>query len=253
VGDRLKLGVNIDHVATLRQARYATMLDSPNAEPALLEAARVCEGAGADSITVHLRADRRHIQDGDVVLLREHIATKLNFELGNTPEIVEIALEVKPDFVCLVPENRQEITTEGGLDAVAHRRDLEATIGRMRDAGIAVSLFIDPDAAQIEAARELNSDMVELHTGAFANTAGRPDAQGCELQRLIEGAKRAHDAGLQVNAGHGINTRNLVQLYQVPHLVELNIGHHIVSRAVFIGLESAVREMREAMDGYGGE
>lgn len=244
------MGVNIDHVATLRQARYASMLDSPNAEPVLPEAARACERGGADSITVHLRADRRHIQDRDVHTLRAEIATKLNLELGNTPEIVEIALAVVPDFVCLVPENRQEITTEGGLDVVAHRAELEPTLAKMRERGIAISLFIDPEPAQVDAAAALGAEMVELHTGAFANAADDAAREGAELQRLIDGAQRAHAAGLQVNAGHGINTRNLLRLYAVPHLAELNIGHHIVSRAVFVGLEEAVREMRAVMSGY---
>ncbi len=251
MGEGLRLGVNIDHVATLRQARYATMLESPNAEPVLIDAARECEQGGADSITIHLRADRRHIQDEDVFELQRQIATKLNLELGNTPEIVEIALEITPDFVCLVPENREEITTEGGLDVVANRNELEPTLARMRDKGIAVSLFIDPEPDQVDAAAALGAEMVELHTGAFANAAGDAPREAAEVQRLIEGAKRAHAAGLQVNAGHGINTRNMVRLYRVPHLAELNIGHHIVSRAVFVGLEEAVKEMRLVMDGYG--
>lgn len=244
----LKLGVNIDHVATLRQARYATLPDSPNAEPNLLAAAFDAEAAGADSITIHLRADRRHIQDVDVENVRANIATKLNLELGNTPEIVEIALRNAPDFVCIVPENRKEITTEGGLDVRAQAKALEPSISRFQDKGIAVSLFIEPDLAQIEAASGLGAEMVELHTGAFANATG--DALENEIERLITGAKAAHSAGIQVNAGHGINTRNLPQLFVVPHLVELNIGHHLVSRAISIGLNSAVREMIEAMEEY---
>ena len=246
----LKLGVNIDHVATLRQARYALMPDAANSEPNLLLAAHEAEEGGADSITLHLREDRRHIQTADVFLIREHIRTKLNLEVGNTPEILSIALEVVPDFVCLVPEHRQEITTEGGLDVVANQKELEETVERLQSAGIAVSLFIDPDPDQIEAVAALGGDMVELHTGAFANAQG--EAQSEELTRLVDGGKLAHEAGLQVNAGHGITTGNVARLFAVPNLVELNIGHHIVSRALTVGLRQSVREMLDAMEGYPG-
>lgn len=252
MSNKLKLGVNVDHVATLRQARYAAMPGAPNEEPDVIAAALECEAAGADSITVHLRADRRHIQDRDVRELRKGIATKLNLEMGNTAEIIDIAVEIGPDFVCLVPENRQEITTEGGLDVVAHLEELRPALDRLQSAGIAVSLFIDPEPGQVEAAAALGAEMVELHAGAFANAAEDAAAQERELERLAEGAKQAHAAGLQVNAGHGITTENMSKLYRVPHLVELNIGHHIVSRAVFVGLKEAVREMREAMEGYPG-
>ena len=240
------LGVNIDHIATLRQARYADLPDAENVEPDLLRAAAVCERAGAGGITIHLRADRRHIQDRDVRRLRGTIMTKLNLEMGNTPEIVAIALEVLPEEVCLVPENRQEITTEGGLDAVAFQKQLEPTVQRLRAAGIRVSLFIEPSSAHIETAAALRAEIVELHTGAFANATGA--RQKDELDRLRSAAEHAHRLGLQVNAGHGINYTNITQIVSLPHLAELNIGHSIVCRAVFTGLESAVAEMLALMN-----
>lgn len=241
----LRLGVNIDHVATLRQTRYAGMLGSHNCEPDLIAAAAACERAGAQGITVHLRADRRHIQDEDVFQLRKSLKTKLNLEMGNTPEILEIALRVKPEDVCLVPENRQEITTEGGLDVVSQYDALVPTVAKLREAGIRVSMFIEPDAAQIDASVALGAEAVELHTGAFANTQG--DAHQRELARIRKAAAYAHERGLQVNAGHGINYTNIVEIREVPHLAELNIGHTIVSRSVFVGLENAVTELLAAM------
>lgn len=244
----LDLGVNIDHVATLRQARYRAMLDSPNAEPPVLEAALAAEAAGAHSITVHLRADRRHIQDVDVRLLRREIKTRLNLEMGNTPEILAVALEVRPDFVCLVPEHREEVTTEGGLDVASQVAPLRTTVSSLRSNGTRVSLFIDPDPAQVRAAQEAGADMIELHTGAFANRFG--SARATEVARLKAAAELGHSIGLQINAGHGLTTRNVAELFPVPHLAELNIGHHIVSRAVFIGLQAAVKEMLAAMAGY---
>ena len=246
----LKLGVNIDHVATLRQARYAMLPDSHNAEPDLLAAAREAEAAGCDSITIHLRADRRHIQDADVAHLREHLVVPMNLELGNTPEIVKIALDSQPAYACLVPENREEITTEGGLDAVAQSEDLRPTIDALQDNGTDVSLFLDPEPAQIEAAADLGARMIELHTGAFSNALG--PARESELARLKQGAVQAHDLGLQVNAGHGINTENIRQLFAIPHLAEFNIGHHLVSRAITTGLRKAVTEIREIMREYPG-
>ncbi len=243
----LRLGVNIDHIATLRQARYPGMLDSPNCEPDLVAAAAICERAGAVGITTHLRADRRHIQDADVYRLRESLQTKLNLEMGNTPEIVEIALRVKPADVCLVPENRREVTTEGGLDAAGQLDALTPTVARLNDAGIHVSLFVEPDPKQIDAAVQLKAHSVELHTGAFANTQG--EAHLAELKRIREAAVYAHGLGLQVNAGHGINYVNIAEIREVAHLSELNIGHTIVSRAVFVGLETAVRELIAAMKG----
>jgi pyridoxine 5-phosphate synthase len=239
------LGVNIDHIATVRQARYPGVTDAHDAEPDVVAAASACERAGAGGITVHLRADRRHIQDQDVYRLRESIITKLNLEMGNTPEILDVALRVLPEDVCLVPENRREITTEGGLDAAGQSKALAPTIQRLQNAGIRVSLFIEPEADQIEAGRLLGVEMVELHTGAFANARGQQSK--AELERLIVAAKHAHALGIQVNAGHGINYQNIRQILTIPHLAELNIGHAIVSRAVFTGLESAVAGMLAAM------
>lgn len=245
----LKLGVNIDHVATLRQARYR---GRDHGEPDPVEAARICEDAGAHGITCHLREDRRHIVDRDVWTLRRTVRTRLNLEMANTPEIVAIALQVKPDIVCLVPERREEVTTEGGLDVVAQEAALTETRRRMNDAGIQVSLFVAPDPAQIEAAARVGAQFIELHTGRFAEAFARPEAREEELQRLVEGARKAHELGLRVNAGHGLNYENVRWLYRVPHLVELNIGHSIISRAVFTGLAQAVRDMLAAMAGYPG-
>ncbi|MGV3533765.1 MAG: pyridoxine 5'-phosphate synthase [Chthoniobacteraceae bacterium] len=242
----MNLGVNIDHVVTLRQARYAGMIDAHNAEPDVLAAASACERAGATGITVHLRGDRRHIQEADVFRLRESIMTRLNLEMGNTPEIIDVALQVLPEEVCLVPENRLEITTEGGLDAAGQRKHLEPTIARLQNAGIKVSLFIEPNEEQIDAAHAMHVEMVELHTGAFANAQGI--AQDQELKRLRLAATHAQDRGLQVNAGHGINYTNIELIRTVPHLADLNIGHSIVARAVFVGLEDAVAEMIHLMN-----
>jgi pyridoxine 5-phosphate synthase len=245
---KLLLGVNIDHVVTLRQARYRQMPESPNAEPSVLAAALAAESAGADSITVHLRADRRHIQDADVFLLRREIGTKLNLEMGHTAEILEIALRVRPDFVCMVPENRQEVTTEGGLDVALQLDELRATVSRLQANGTRVSMFIDPELEQIRASAALGAEMVELHTGTFANASGA--ARVAEVERLKAAAVLGQELGLQINVGHGLTTQNLPDLFSVPHLVELNIGHHLVSRAVLIGLAAAVSEMRDVMDGY---
>jgi pyridoxine 5-phosphate synthase len=241
----IKLGVNIDHVATIRQARYADMIDSPNCEPDILAAASACERAGASGITVHLRADRRHIQDRDVFRLRDSIMTKLNLEMGNTPEIVETALRVLPDEVCLVPENRQEITTEGGLNVTRHFKALKQTIERIHTAGIRVSLFIEPDATQIQASSDLGADTIELHTGMFANLP--PALQLQEVDRLEAAARLANERGLLVNAGHGINYSNVRLLIGNQFWNEFNIGHSIVSRALSIGLENAVRQMLERL------
>ncbi|MGZ5537156.1 MAG: pyridoxine 5'-phosphate synthase [Chthoniobacterales bacterium] len=197
----LRLGVNIDHVATLRQARYATMPESKNAEPDPVAIASICERAGAHGITAHLRADRRHIQDRDIERLRQNVITKLNLEMGNTPEIVDIALRIVPDEVCLVPEKREEITTEGGLDLVAHARELAPTVKRLHSAGIRISMFIDPELEQVDAAVSLGADMVELHTGKLAN-AFTEKFQKQELERLRAAAIAAAESKLQVNAGH---------------------------------------------------
>ena len=245
----MHLGVNIDHVATLRQARYAFALESPNAEPDLVAAASACERAGAHGITIHLRADRRHIQDKDVERLRASINTKLNLEMGNTPEILDVALRILPEEVCLVPENRAEVTTEGGLDAAGQLKLLAPTVSRLQKAGIRVSLFIEPDNSQLAAARQLGAEMVELHTGAFANAQGK--ARDREVERLRTAAENANHLGIQVNAGHGINYQNVAFIRKIPHLAELNIGHSIVSRAIFVGLERATAEMLAAMKGHG--
>ena len=268
----LKLGVNIDHVATLREARYR---GRGFGEPDPVEAARICEAAGAHGITAHLREDRRHIQDRDVWKLREIVKTRLNLEMAIAPEIIGIALKLKPDIVCIVPERRLEVTTEGGLDVAANEKAITGTRKKMNDAGIEVSLFIAPDEKQIEAAARTGSQFIELHTGAFAEqftvcssrresahssweqsqsrlTSAATVQEKDELQRLISGAKQAHALGLKVNAGHGLNYVNLPALHRVPHLVELNIGHSIISRAVSVGLEKAVQEMLRLMKDYRG-
>ena len=247
----LRLGVNIDHVATLRQARYATMPESKNAEPDPILAASVCERAGAGGIVTHLRADRRHIQDRDVERLRQSIMTKMNLEMGNTEQIIDIALRIKPEEVCLVPEKREEVTTEGGLDVIAQRKELEPTIKRLQLAGIRVSLFIDPSLEQVDAAAELGVEMVELHTGRLAN-AFTEKIQKEELEQLRSAARAASESNLQVNAGHGINYKNIALINEIPALTELNIGHSIVSRAMWVGLEAAVKEMLAAMAKYPG-
>jgi pyridoxine 5-phosphate synthase len=245
----LKLGVNIDHVATLREARYRGLLQG---EPSPAEAARLCEAAGAHGITAHLREDRRHLQDRDLWQLREIVQTRLNFEMANTPEIVAIALKLKPEIVCLVPERRQEVTTEGGLDVVANEQALTETRKRMNDAGIEVSLFINAIPTQIQAAAFVGAQFIELHTGRFAEYFADESERETELQRLISAAKQAHALGLRVNAGHGLNYENLPLLRRVPHLLELNIGHSIISRAVMTGLPAAVKEMLQLMSGYRG-
>lgn len=244
----MHLGVNIDHIATLRQARYARMPEAHNVEPSVLQAALEAERAGAHSITAHLREDRRHVQDADIYLLREHIQTMLNFEMGNAPEIVAIAVKVQPNFACLVPENRQEITTEGGLDVIGHADALRETTKRLQAVGTKVSYFIDPDPKQIELSAKLGADMVELHTGTYANTLD--SAREHELERLVAAGVQAHGLGMQVNAGHGITTENLRGLFRIPHLAELNIGHHIIARAAFVGLRAAVKEMLDVMAEY---
>jgi pyridoxine 5-phosphate synthase len=244
----LHLGVNIDHVATLRQARYRTMQGAHNVEPSILQAALEAEAAGAHSITVHLRADRRHIVDEDVFLLRREIGTLLNLEMGNTREILDIALRVKPDFVCMVPENREEVTTEGGLDVAGQKSALTSSVAALEANGTRVSMFIDPDLDQVRASAEIGASMIELHTGTFANELG--EKRTAEALRLKAAAELAHQLGLQVNAGHGLTTKNLPELFIVPHLVELNIGHSIIARSVFIGLRAAIREMMEAMQAY---
>jgi len=237
------LGVNIDHVATLRQARYREV--PRNAEPDPVAAALAAELAGACGITAHLREDRRHMQDADIRALREKITTKLNLEMGASEEILRIALDIVPDDVCLVPENRREVTTEGGLNCSGQLDGLRPVVARLKDRGIRVSLFIDPDAEQIAAAADLQADFVELHTGAYAH-ATEPE---CELRRLMHAARLAVNAGLRVNAGHGLNYQNTSAILALPGLEELNIGHSIISRAVMVGIAQAVREMRVIVEG----
>lgn len=244
------LGVNIDHCATLRQARYRHLQpeDFPYIEPDVTELSLLCEKAGADGITAHLREDARHIQAHDILNLREKISTRLNLEMACTPQMLKFALEIKPDSVCLVPENRQEITTEGGLDAIGQIDRVREITEAMNDAGIQTSLFIDPDPAQIEVAAEVQAPWIELHTGAFANLYHLPDQYAPELKRLQEGAELAHSLGLVVNAGHGINYTNIQEILTIPHLHELNIGHSIMSRAMFSGIGEAVSTMRKLMN-----
>ena len=234
----IRLGVNIDHVATLRQARRTDY-------PSLLEAAALCEKAGAHGITIHLREDRRHIQDADVYALRETLSTRMNLEMANNPDIVRIALEVKPEEVCMVPERRQELTTEGGLDVVGQRDALVPVVEALSEAGIAVSLFIDPDAQQVEAASAIGAPTIELHTGAYAEHTGTERKK--ELARLTDAAQRAHALGLVVNAGHGLTLDNVDPILAIPHLTTLTIGHSIVCRALFVGIEQATREMLEQL------
>jgi pyridoxine 5-phosphate synthase len=243
------LGVNIDHCATVRQARYrgyAQTVGGPvEPDPVLL--ATLAERAGADGITIHLREDRRHIQERDVHRLREVAQTRINLEMACTPAMTAFALAVRPESVCLVPESREEISTEGGLDVVGQRERVRAVCEAMRAAGIAVSLFIDADAAQIDAAAELQAPWVELHTGAWANAFYGPK-RAEEFARLVTGARQAHAAGLVVNAGHGINYVNVAEVRTLPHVHELNIGHSIIGRALTTGIEEAVREMKARMN-----
>ena len=243
------LGVNIDHCATVRQARYrdAAGAEGGAVEPDPVAFAVAAERAGADGITVHLREDRRHIQDRDIWRLRDQVGTRINLEMACTPAMTAIALQLKPHSVCLVPENRAEVTTEGGLDIVGNRDRVRAVVEAMGAAGIKTSLFIDPDAPQIEMSAQLGAPWIELHTGAYANAyfgAGR----GTEFARLKSGAELAHRAGLVVNAGHGINYVNIAEVRTLPHLHELNIGHSIVSRALFGGVAEAVRSMKALMN-----
>ncbi len=240
---RLRLGVNVDHVATLRQARGTTY-------PSPLEAARLCLQAGADGITIHLREDRRHIQEHDLRELRAEPGVRLNLELALNPGVLAIALEVRPGEVCFVPERREERTTEGGLDAAAQEAQLRPAVEAFAARGVAVSLFIEADARQLECAARLKVPYVELHTGRFADLEG--GARRAELEKLMAGARLGHRLGLRVNAGHGLNLENLPDLLEVPHLDTLNIGHSLVARAVMVGMVRAVEEMREAMAAYRG-
>ena len=236
----LELGVNVDHVATLRQARRAPY-------PNVVEAALACERAGAWGITAHLREDRRHINDTDIAVLRASVQ-RLNMEMAVTNEMLEIALRTLPHSCCLVPEKREELTTEGGLDVASSLSRVANAVSVLRGKGIKVSLFIDPDERQIALAGEIGADYIELHTGTYANTVGT--RQVMELDRLIAAAEFASSLGLKVNAGHGIDYENIVGILRIPNLSELNIGFAIVSRALFTGMETAVAEMCNLLKGY---
>lgn len=234
----IELGINIDHVATVRQARRASYPDP-------VHAALLAEQAGADNITLHLREDRRHIQDRDVRSLRPLLLTRMNLEMGLTAEMLDIAVDVRPHDVCLVPEHRLEITTEGGLDVAGDVERVAQGVRRLADAGIRVALFIAPDIAQVDAARRSGAPVIELHTGSYADASG--PAQARELERLASAARHAASLGLEVHAGHGLTYNNVTPVAAIHEIVELNIGHCIVARAIFTGLERAVRDMKSLM------
>lgn len=236
---RLLLGVNIDHIATLRQAR-GTRYPDP------VQAAALAEEAGADGITVHLREDRRHIQDRDIYLLADTLQTRMNFEMAVTDEMVGIAEHVRPGHACLVPEKREELTTEGGLDVVGQQQKIKAACDRLAAAGVEASLFIDPDQAQIDATLACGAPVIELHTGAYADAVTAAE-QKAELERIQTAATYAFNKGLIVNAGHGLNYHNVEQIAEIPEINELNIGHGIIARAVFVGLKEAIVEMRRLL------
>ncbi len=237
----MKLGVNIDHIATLRNARG-------NIEPSVLEAALVCQNEGmANGITTHLREDRRHIKDADIYSLKKHLKIPLNLEMAVSNEMLKIALDLKPHSCCLVPERREELTTEGGLDVISKQDYLKDFIKELNDEGIVVSLFVDPDLKHIEAAKEVNTQFIELHTGKFSNLFYNNDKSGLEYEitKLKQAAQLAQSFGIKVNAGHGLNYNNVYLMKDIPDLIELNIGHSIISRAIFVGLKNAVLEMKE--------
>lgn len=239
---KLRLGINIDHVATLRNARNRSAL----AQPDLIRAAKAAIKGGADGITFHLREDRRHILDDDVKRLKKTIRASLNFEMAATDEMKKIVLRVKPRAVCLVPEKRQEVTTEGGLDVIKGGAKLARVVNDLASAGICVSLFINPDPKQITAAYKSGAQAIELHTGAYANTKGA--ARTKELQRLQKAAKQAHKLGLEVHAGHGLTYDNVSPIAAIPEIAELNIGHFLIGEALFVGLTESVRQMRKLMN-----
>ncbi|HAS15007.1 MAG TPA: pyridoxine 5'-phosphate synthase [Idiomarina abyssalis] len=236
----LRLGVNIDHVATLRNARGVRYPDP-------VAAAGIAERAGADGITIHLREDRRHITDRDVAMLKQTLNVPMNLEMAVTEEMLDIAIKTKPTFSCLVPEKREELTTEGGLDVAGQLNSITQATQRLTEAGIQVSLFIDADREQIDAAKNAGAPIIELHTGQYAE-AETEQEKTRELARLMEAAEYAHSIGLQVNAGHGLHYHNTLEVAQIPQMVELNIGHSIIARAVLDGLDKAVRDMREILD-----
>ncbi|MBI4549751.1 MAG: pyridoxine 5'-phosphate synthase [Candidatus Omnitrophica bacterium] len=235
----MKLGINIDHVATLREARGGN-------SPDVLQAAVMAQKAGADGITVHLREDRRHIKDADVLAIKKKIKIPLNLEMSLAQDVVDFALNVVPGKICLVPEKRQERTTEGGLDVAGDRERIRRTVQSFKDKGVVVSLFVEPESAVVEAAQEAGADFVELHTGAYANAflTDDPALWKKELIRLHNAAQEAHQRKLGVNAGHGLDYSNVEHIVKIPHIEELNIGHSIISRAVFVGLSKAVKEMK---------
>jgi pyridoxine 5-phosphate synthase len=235
----IRLGVNVDHVATVRQARR---IDVPDP----VEAALLAEKAGAAGITVHLREDRRHIQERDVELLRQRLRTKLNLEMAVTPGMVALAAQHRPDDACFVPEKREELTTEGGLDVLAHKVRIRDAVARLQDRGILVNLFVDPVKTHIEASKELGAHGVEIHTGSYCNLAGVEREK--ELAALTAAAALAEQLGLEVHGGHGLNYDNVLPIARIPQMVELNIGHSIIARAVFVGIEQAVREMKALLD-----
>jgi len=237
----IKLGVNIDHIATLRQARAGV-------EPDPIYAAVICELNGADGITIHLREDRRHIQDRDALILRQIIKTTLNLEMANTDEIVEFAINLKPDQSTIVPEKRAELTTEGGLDVCKNYKSLEKNITLLKKNNITVSLFIEPNIDQIKASKDVGASHIEIHTGEYANAKSTEKNE--QLRKILNAAEYANNIGLIVNAGHGLNYFNVMDLFAFGYWNEFNIGHSIISRAVFVGLDNAVKEMRKLLDTY---
>ena len=244
------LGVNIDHSATVRQARYREYDRDcgQNVEPDPVAVALAAEKAGADGITLHPREDQRHVQRSDALRLKEVIATRMNLEMACTDEMVAFALQVKPECVLFVPESREEVTTEGGLDVAGNLERVKAATQALQDADIEISLFIDPDRESIEASKEIGAEMVELHTGSYANGYYKRDSKFAELDKLVKGADLSHKLGMKVNAGHGLNYHNVTDVVvSVPHLYELNIGHSIISRAIFCGIDAAVRDMKAKM------
>lgn len=248
-----KLGVNIDHSATLRQARYRDVPAGSKiiVEPDPIEIALIAESAGADSITAHLREDRRHICDADIFALRKNIRTKLNMEMACSEDVISVALKVRPDYVCLVPENRREVTTEGGLDVANDTAKVASAVARLSEVGAVCSIFIDPEKRQVEAAKAAGASVVELHTGAYANAEGDEPAKSVQLKRLSEAAEFAQSLGMTVNSGHGINYSNIRRLLENARFNELNIGHSIVCRALVVGMARAVAEMKELIEKYG--
>ncbi len=235
----IRLGVNVDHVATVRQARQVDVPDP-------VEAALLAEAAGADGITVHLREDRRHIQEHDVQLMRERVRTKLNLEMAVTPAMLAFAENLHPDDACFVPEKREELTTEGGLDVASHRQMIREAVQRLKGIGVHVSLFVDPEPAQIEASQGAGAHAVEIHTGTYCNAVGiQRDKQ---LQAIVQAAKLAQSLGLEVHGGHGLNYDNVLPIVKIPEMVELNIGHSVIARAVIVGITQAVREMKDLLN-----